>query len=320
MKFLRTVFAILAGTSLASLAAAQGFPLKPVRWIVPFAPGGASDILARTVGARLAERLGQPVVIENKPGAATTIGAELVARSAPDGYTLLLAPSASVVAQYVYPKLAYGEKDFVAVSLLGYTPMLIAAHPSIAARNVAELVALAKSKPGALAYSSPGSGSVPHLTGEMFSLRAGIELTHVPYKGGGPAVADLVAGQVALSFANPPELLAHVRSGRLNLLATATLKRLAYLPEVPTLHESGYANFEVLAWFGVLARAGTPAEIVARLASDLAASLKQADVSERLASLGLETVGNTPGEFAVFLRDEHRKWAEAVRAAKVKID
>ncbi|MBI3372287.1 MAG: tripartite tricarboxylate transporter substrate binding protein [Betaproteobacteria bacterium] len=320
MKFLTIVLTVLVATGFTSPSEAQGYPLKPVRWIVPFAPGGASDILARTVGTRLAERLGQPVVIENKPGAATTIGAELVARSAPDGYTLLLAPSASVVAQYVYPKLGFGEKDFAAVSLLGYTPMLIAVHPSVAAKSVAELVALAKSKPGALAYSSPGSGSVPHLTGEMFRLRAGIELTHVPYKGGGPAVADLVAGQVALTFANPPELLSHVRSGRLTLLATATLKRLPYLPEIPTLHESGYANFEVLAWFGVLARAGTPAEIVARLASDLAASLKQPDVAERLAGLGLEAVGNTPGEFAAFLRIEHAKWAEAVRAAGVKID
>ena len=305
---------------LPAIALAQAYPAKSLRWVVPFAPGGGSDIIARTVGQRLSERLGQPVVIENRPGATTTIGADAVARSAPDGYTLLLAPSASVIAQYVVAKLAYTEKDFAAVTLLGHAPMILAVHPSVPARTLGDLVALARAKPGVLTYASPGSGSVPHMTGELFKLRARIDLLHVPYKGGGPAVADLVGGQVSMTFATPPELLPHIRSGKLAPIAAAALARMAQLPDVPTIHESGYPNFEVLAWFGVLVRAGTPAEIVGRLANEFNAVLKLPDVAERLTGQGMEIAGTSPEEFARFLRAEHAKWSEAVRAAGVKLD
>ena len=235
--------------ALAPPVSAQTYPAQPVKLVVPFAPGGATDILARTIGQRLAERIGQPVIIENKPGAGTTIGNAAVAQAAPDGYTLLFAPTPFVISQVMYPKLPYdADKAFTPVTLLAVSPFILVAHPDLNAKSVAELVALAKAKPGSLTFASAGNGTVPHLAGELFKLRTGIEMTHIPYKGGGPAITDLVGGQTQLMFATPIEVMQQVQAGRLKVLATTAPKRLPTQPDVPTIQESGYPGFEVFAW------------------------------------------------------------------------
>ena len=238
----RIVIAALAVLAFAAGAAAQTFPAKPVRFIVPFAPGGQSDVVARTIGQKLAERWGQPVLVENKPGAATTIGADLVAKSPADGYTMLLAPAPFVITQYAYPKLPYdSRRDFVPVTLLVTNPLVVTINAAnVSARTFQDFVAAAKKEPGKLNYGSPGNGSLPHLATELFRLRSGIDVVHVPYKGGGPAVVDLVGGQLAFMFASPLEVMPHVKSGKLAVLGVTSAKRLSYWPEVPTVIESGY--------------------------------------------------------------------------------
>ncbi len=302
-------------------AAAQAYPSQPVRMIVPFAPGGATDIIARLVGQKLAERLGQSVVIENKPGAGTTIGNAEVARARNDGYTLLFAPTPFVISQVVYPSLPYDpQKDFAPVSLLAVSPFILVVNAAFPAKTTAELVAMAKAKPGTITFASAGNGTVPHLAGELFKLRAGIDLVHVPYKGGGPAIVDLVSGQVPMMFATPIEVSQHVQSGRLRVLGTTSLKRLDALPDVPTLSESGYPDFEVLSFFGVLAPAGTPAAIVQRLAAELAAVMQLADVRERFAQQSAEARVLGPAEFGAFLARERDKWADIVKRSGAKVD
>jgi tripartite-type tricarboxylate transporter receptor subunit TctC len=317
----RFVVAALAATALAGGAAAQQFPSKPVRFIVPFAPGGQSDVVARTVGQKAGERWGQPVVVENKPGAATTIGADLVAKSPADGYTILLAPAPFVITQYAYPKLPYdSRRDFTPVTLLVTNPLVVAINPTkVAAKSFQDFVAAAKKDPGKLNYGSPGNGSLPHLATELFRLRSGIDVVHVPYKGGGPAVVDLVGGQIAFMFASPLEVMPHVKAGKLAVLGVTSSKRLGYWPEVPTVIESGYPDYEALAWFGVVAPAATPRDVVAKLSADIVAALKSPDVSERLAAQGAEVAGTTPEEFGQFLAREHARWSEAVKAANVTV-
>jgi len=232
----------------APLAPAQTWPAKPIKVVVPFAPGGATDIIGRLVGQKLGERLGQPVVIENRPGAGTTIGNAAVAKAPPDGYTLLFAPTPFVITQALYPTLPYdAEKEFAPIALLAVSPFILVVNDALPAKNVRELVALAKSKPGALTFCSAGSGSVPHLAGELFKLNAGVDIVHVPYKGGGPAITDLVGGQVNMMFATPIEVMQHVQSGRLRVLATTAAQRLPSLPDVPTMQEGGVPRFEVYA-------------------------------------------------------------------------
>jgi tripartite-type tricarboxylate transporter receptor subunit TctC len=246
--FAAALRAVLAAAALiaAAPALAQPYPSKPVKLIVPFAPGGATDIIARAVAQKLSDRVGQAVVVENKPGAGTTIGNAEVAKSKPDGYTLLFAPTPFVISQVVYPTLPYDPaKDFAPVSLLATSPFILVTNPSVPAKSIAELVALAKARPGALTFCSAGNGTVPHLAGELFKLRAGVDIVHVPYKGGGPAIIDLVGGQVNMMFATPIEVAQHVQSGRLNVLGATSLKRLATMPQVPTLAEAGYPGFEV---------------------------------------------------------------------------
>jgi tripartite-type tricarboxylate transporter receptor subunit TctC len=317
----RFVVAALAATALAGGAAAQQFPSKPVRFIVPFAPGGQSDVVARTVGQKAGERWGQPVVVENKPGAATTIGADLVAKSPADGYTILLAPAPFVITQYAYPKLPYdSRRDFTPVTLLVTNPLVVTINPTkVAAKSFQDFVAAAKKDPGKLNYGSPGNGSLPHLATELFRLRSGIDVVHVPYKGGGPAVVDLVGGQIAFMFASPLEVMPHVKAGKLAVLGVTSSKRLGYWPEVPTVIESGYPDYEALAWFGVVAPAATPRDTVAKLSADIVAALKSPDVSERLAAQGAEVAGTTPEEFGQFLAREHARWSEAVKAANVTV-
>jgi tripartite-type tricarboxylate transporter receptor subunit TctC len=315
----------IAGALCASIVAfavhGQSYPAQPVKLVVPFAPGGATDILARTIGQRLAERLGQPVVIENKPGAGTTIGNAAVAQSAADGYTLLFAPTPFVISQVMYPKLPYDpDRAFSPVTLLAVSPFILVAHPSLKAASVAELVALAKSAPVPLTFASAGNGTVPHLAGELFRLRTGIALTHVPYKGGGPAITDLVGGQTQLMFATPIEVMPQVQAGRLKVLATTAATRLAGLPDVPTVQESGYAGFEVHAWFGVLAPAGTPKPIVERLAGDLAHVVELPDVKDKLAGQSAQVALKPGDEFAAFIAAEKAKWDAVVKASGAKVD
>ncbi len=312
---------VLAAALTVAPAAAQPYPNKPVRMIVPFAPGGATDIIARTVAQKLSDRLGQSVVIENKPGAGTTIGNAEVAKARPDGYTLLFAPTPFVISQVVYPTLPYDpKKDFAPVSLLATSPFILVTNPAVPAKTVAELVALAKAKPGTLTFCSAGNGTVPHLAGELFKLRAGVDIVHVPYKGGGPAIVDLVGGQVNLMFATPVEVAQQVQAGKLNVLGATSKKRLAAFPNVPTLDESGYPGFEVASFFGVLAPAGTPPEIVNRLAAELAAVMESPEVRERFASQSAEANVQGPDAFAKFLDTERDKWADIVKRSGAKVD
>ena len=305
----------------AAGASAQPYPSRPVRMVVPFAPGGATDIIARIVAQKLADRLGQSVVVENKPGAGTTVGNAEVAKARPDGYTFLFAPTPFVISQVVYPTLPYDpQKDFAPVSLLATSPFILVVNAAFPATSAAELVALAKAKPGTIAFASAGNGTVPHLSGELFKLRAGVDLVHVPYKGGGPAIVDLVSGQVPMMFATPIEVNQHVQSGRLRVLGTTSLARLAAMPDVPTLSESGYPDFEVLSFFGVLAPAGTPPEIVGRVASDLAAVMELPDVRERFAQQSAEARGLGPVPFGGFLARERDKWADIVKRSGAKVD
>lgn len=318
----RLAFAALAALALLAPGAwAQPYPSHPVRMVVPFAPGGATDIIARIVAQRLADRLGQSVVVENKPGAGTTIGNAEVAKAKPDGYTFLFAPTPFVISQVVYPKLPYDpQKDFAPVSLLAVSPFILVVNAAFPARTTAELVAIAKAKPGTVTFASAGNGTVPHLAGELFKLRAGVDLVHVPYKGGGPAIVDLVSGQVPMMFATPIEVSPHVQSGRLRVLGTTSLARLAAMPDVPTLSESGYPDFEVLSFFGVLAPAGTPPEIVDRVAADLAAVMELPDVRDRFAQQSAEARVLGPAAFSAFLARERDKWTDIVKRSGAKVD
>ncbi|MCC6870126.1 MAG: tripartite tricarboxylate transporter substrate binding protein [Burkholderiales bacterium] len=314
--------AIIAGASLVlPVAHAQEWPTKPVRLVIPFAPGGATDIIGRLVGQKLGDRLGQPVVIDNRPGAATTIGNAAVAKAVPDGYTLLFAPTPFVITQALYPSLPYdADKEFAPVSLLAVSPFILVVNAALPVKNVAELVALARAKPGTLTFCSAGSGSVPHLAGELFKLNAKIDIVHVPYKGGGPAITDLIGGQVNMMFATPIEVMAHVNSGKLRVLATTASKRLPSLPDVPTMQESGVPQFDVYAFFGTLAPAGTPKPIVDRLAGDLAQVMKDPEVLQRFAEQSAEPRVLGPEAFTAFLKSERAKWADVVKRSGAKVD
>ena len=299
----------------------QSYPSQALRLVVPFAPGGATDILARTIGARLAERLGQPVVVENKPGAGTTIGNAAVAVAAADGYTLLFAPTPFVISQVMYPKLPYDpDKAFTPVTLLAISPFILVANPGVDAKTVPELLALAKARSGVFTFASAGNGTVPHLAGEMFKLRTGMDMMHIPYKGGGPAITDLVGGQTELMFATPIEVMPQVKAGRLRVIATTAPRRLDAMPEVPTIQEAGYPGFEVFAWFGVLAPAGTPKSIVDRLAGEFAKVVEQPDVKEKLAGQSATVMLRPGAEFGAFIAAEKTKWGAVVKASGARID
>jgi len=324
VPFRRLVGGVLlcVGALIAPAALAQPYPQKPIRLIVPFAPGGASDVLARLVGLKLGERLGQPVVVENKPGAATTIGAAEVARAPADGYTIMLAPAPFVIASLMYPNLPYdAARDFTGIALLASSPLVLTANPALVpASTPQELVALAKAKPGTLMYASPGNGSVPHLATELFKLRTGTELTHVPYKGGGPAVTDLVAGHVALMFASPIEVQQYVAAGKLRYIVASTKERAASVPNVPTVAEMGYPDFNVVAWFGIVAHAGTPKAIVARLSDEIGRVLAAPDMKEKFVAQGADLSYLPAPEFDRFLAREREQWAQAVKASGAKVE
>jgi tripartite-type tricarboxylate transporter receptor subunit TctC len=317
---------IIVGVALLAAAAchgveAQSWPIKPVKIVVPFAPGGATDIIGRLVAQKLGDRLGQAVVVENRPGAGTTIGNAAVSKAAPDGYTLLFAPTPFVITQALYPSLPYDAgKDFAPVALLAVSPFILVVNDALPARNVGELVALAKAKPGALTFCSAGSGSVPHLAGELFKLNAKVDIVHVPYKGGGPAITDLIGGQVNMMFATPIEVMQHVQSGKLRVLATTASRRLPALPSVPTVQESGVPEFDVYAFFGMLAPAGTPKDIVDRLAAELERVMADPDVVQRFAEQSAEPRVLGPAAFTTFLQSERIRWADVVKRSGAKLD
>jgi len=299
-------------------AHAQTYPARAIRLISPFPPGGGSDVPARIVGQRLSENVGQPVVIDNRPGAGGNLGAELVARSQPDGYTILLGNFSHAVSATLYKDLRYRlREDFAPVIYIGYTPLILIAHPSLPATSVRELVALAKAKPGQINYASSGSGTAPHLAGELFKRSTGVELVHVPYKGGAPALTDVMSGQVQLMFSTMPAL-PQVKAGKVKALAVTGATRSTALPAVPTVAEAGVPGYEASTWYGVLAPAGTPAPAVGRLNEEINRVVRAPDIRQRFADQGYETTGGTPGEFAAFIGVEVAKWGKVVREAGVQ--
>src|SRR5262245_7693366 len=321
MKLLR----LAAAAALAVLVApawSQAYPSKPVRMIVGFPPGGGTDVVARVIGAKLQEWYGQPVVVENRPGATGTIGADVVAKSAGDGYTLLMGHVNSTgIAPNLFAKLPYDPiKDFSAVSYVGYVPNVLAVHPSVQANSVKELIALAKSQPGKMNYASSGNGSTQHLAGEMFKQLTGTNIVHVPYKGSGDAIKDLLAGFVNMNFDTMPPVLPHIQSGKLRGLAISTPKRLPQLPDVPTFAEVGITGFDVANWYGVQAPAGTPREIVLKLNADINKAMQVPEVRAALEKVGTQLREMSAPEFDSFMRAEVAKYAKLIKDAGIKIE
>jgi len=306
----------------ATLAGAQAWPSKPVKWIVPFAPGGTTDILARVVGEKLAFALGQPVVIENKPGAGGGVGADFVAKAAPDGYTIMGGTiSTHAINASLYSNLPYDPvKDFVAITLIARVPNMLVINPQIPANNVKELIVLLKANPGKYSFASSGNGTSQHLSGELFKTMAGVDMQHIPYKGSPPALQDVVGGQVAMTFDNITTAWPLAKGGKLKALAVTTAKRSAVAPDVPTLAESGLVGFEVGSWQGVFAPAGTPPAIVKRLNNEIVKILRLPDVQEKLVGLGAEPVGDTSEEFTALVKAEGVKWADIVKKSGAKVD
>ena len=320
MKIARVVCSILLGAALPGIAWAQ-YPSKPVRLIVPFPPGGGSDTLARILSPKLAEVLGQQLVIDNRPGGGTNIGAEIAAKSQPDGHTVLMGNVSHAINVTLYTKLGYDlVKDFAPVSLMASTPNILVVHPSVQAKSVKELVALARAQPGKLDYASSGSGSSAHLAAELFSSMAGVKMNHVPYKGGGPAVVALVGGQCQVGFATTPSVIQHVKSGKMRGLAVTSAQRSPSTPDLPTVSEAGVAGYEAGTWYGFLVPAGTPKAIVTRLHAESVKLLKLPDVRERLDAAGFDAIGSSSAEFSAYLRTEIDKWRKVVRAAGVRAD
>jgi tripartite-type tricarboxylate transporter receptor subunit TctC len=307
---------------LATHAAAQDWPAKPVRIVVPFSAGGFADNSVRAISERLGARLGQPVVIENKAGASGNIGAELVAKSAADGYTLLAGFDGTIVINpHVFAKTGFDSlRDFAPVTKLGEGGMIVVAHPSVAAANLRELIALARAKPGTLSYGSSGTGGTAHLACELLCQQAGIDMQHIPYKGGGQAITDVVGGQIPLVCTAVATAHGFLKSGRLKGLGISSAQRTSAAPEVPTFVESGLAGLVVNSWMGILAPAKTPAPIVARLQKDIAAVLQLPDVRERYAVLGIEPVGNTPEQYAAEIRADFARWGAVVKKANVRVE
>jgi len=313
------VAGLLAGIGAAS---AQAWPERPVRIIVGYPPGGGTDLVARLVQQPLSTRWGQPLVIDNRPGANAIIATEAVAKAKPDGYTLLMAYATELaVNPATMKKLPYDPvRDFTPIMQLASAPLVLALHPSVAAKDVRELVALAKAKPGALSYSSSGSGSVHHFAGELFKLQTGVDMLHVPYKGSGPAAADAVAGQVQANFASVASVLRFVQAGRLRALAVTSKKRSSQMPDVPTMVEAGLSDFELTSWYGLLAPAGTPPALVAKIHADMTAVLSGAEIQKSFDVQGLDLAGGSPQAFADFVRAEAAKFARIAKAGNISVE
>ena len=316
-----TLAALVFSLASVSPSHAQTYPTKTVRIIVGLAPGGTTDVFTRTLAQRLTEAWGQTVIVENRPGASGMIGAEAVAKAAPDGYTLLVSPQTSLaVAPALYGKAPYDTaKDFAPVSLLGSTPLVMIVHPSFAAKTFADFIALAR-KGTPLTYGSGGVGSSPHMTGELISAALGVKMNHVPYKGENPAIADTIGGQIPIMFGNLPVALPHVRSGKVLALATTTARRSPLAPEIPTMSEGGIQDFEMATWYGMLAPAGTPPELVARIQRDAARVLSDSQTRERLTQMGVDLILSTPEEFRTYLNAEIARYTRIIKSAGLKAE
>ena len=317
------IFATACITSAFNAEAADEavYPARPVRLIVPFGPAGSADALARTLQPSLSEALGQPVVIDNRPGASSTIGTEMAARAAPDGYTLVMITTTHTVNPSLLAKLPYDSvKDFSPVSLVVSQPNILVVHPSVPVKSVKELVALAKAKPNSLNFASGGNGSSPHLSGELFKLVAAIEITHIPYKGSGPGVTDLLGGHVQMMFAGPLALEQHIKSGRLRALAVADRRRSTVVPDIPTMTEAGFPGVETGTWYGILAPARTPPAIVTSLQRTIARTVQMPDLKSRIVNQGVDIVASSPDDFHKFIIAEIAKWSRVVQKAGVRVD
>jgi tripartite-type tricarboxylate transporter receptor subunit TctC len=304
----------------AGWAAAQTYPAKPIRYIVPFPPGGSSDLIARAIAPKMSEKLGQPIVVENRPGAGGMLGVDVVAKAAPDGYTIGLAAAGALSSNiHLYPTMPFHpEKDLAPISNLAMIPFFLVAHPS-AASSVKELIAQAKAKPGALSYGHGGQGSTMHLAGELLNMLARVNVQAVPYKGSGPVSSDVLGGQVPYGVVDVPSAISNVRAGKLRALAVTSKTRIAAAPDVPTFEEAGVPGYEAVGWFGSVAPAGTPREIIQRLNQETRNALALPDVRQRAIDSGTEPLTTTPEEFAAYIREETKKWGEVVKAANIKL-
>ena len=318
---MKTLVVIALAFITASSATAQTYPARPVTMVVPFAPGGPNDIIVRLVAQKLTETWGQPFVVENRPGAGGNIGTDFVAKAAPDGYTLLSVGPGSLIINPLIGKVPYDTaRDFAPVTLMARAPNALVAHPSLPAGSVKELIELARSEPGRVNYGSGGNGSTPHLAGAMFAAMAGVALTHVPYKGTAPATADLIGGQVQIAFLGIPTVLPHVKSGKLRVLAVTGKHRSPELPGVPTVDEAGVPGYELSPWYGLLAPAGTPREVVVRLGEEVSRVVRAPEMKEKLAVQGAEVAGGSPEEFAALIRADTSTWSRVAKDAGIRIE
>jgi tripartite-type tricarboxylate transporter receptor subunit TctC len=312
---------LIAGAKAASAADGGAYPTKSIRLIVPFAPGGSNDIMARLVGQKFSESLGQQVVVDNRGGASGIIGTDLAAKAAPDGYTLLMMSLTIAVNPSLFSKLPYDtQRDLTPLTLVASAPLMLVVHPAMPVKTPKELIAYAKANPGKLSFGSGGPGSTPHLAGEMMKLMAGVQMTHVPYKGGGPALIDLIGGQIQLMLENIPSTLPYAKSGKLRALAVSSLKRSPLVPELPTLHEAALEGYEIVGWNGLFVPAGTAKAILTRLHAETVKALAQPDTKARLTALGAEAIGSSPEEFRAFVQAEIRKWGRVVKEAGLKVE
>lgn len=321
MRNLARLLAAIGILWLVVLPAAAQYPVKPIHYIVPFPPAGATDILARIVADKLGPALGQQVIVENRPGAAGNVGTEVVAKSPPDGYTILQLTAAQSISETLYTRLPFSlERDLAPVALVALVPNVMVVNPAVPARTVQEFIDLAKAQPGKINYASSGSGTSIHMSAEMFKMLAGVDMVHVPYKGSAQAIADLIGGQVSVMFDNLPSAMPHIKSGRLRALAITTAKRYPALPDLPTVQESGVPGYDSSAWFGIVAPIGTPPEIVNRLNLEVNKILALPDVREKLESQGAIPTPGTPADFGNLIRNEVEKWAKVVKASGAKVE
>lgn len=319
---LKAIALLMLACAGAGAALAQQYPAKPIRMIIGFPPGGGTDIIGRIVAQRMAEGLKQQILPDNRGGASGQIAAELAAKAPPDGYTVMMAHIAAMsILPSLYPKLPYDPvRDFAPVSLVAISPQMVVVHPSLPVKNIKELIALAKARPGQIHYASPGIGTVQHLAGELFNLQAKVNMVHVAYKGAGPSVIDLIAGHVQISFDVIPPVIGHVRAGKLRGIAVTSEKRSAQVPDLPTVNESGLKGFDLSTWWGLVAPAAVSKEVVTRLHGETVRALSLPDVKERIAAAGADVVGNSPEEFAAFIRHERAKYARIVKEANIKLE
>ncbi|MEW6450249.1 MAG: tripartite tricarboxylate transporter substrate binding protein [Pseudomonadota bacterium] len=322
MTFLRFMILSALAVFVSASAQAQNYPDRPIKLIAPFPAGGLADVLARAVGDEMSKSLGQPVIVENRAGAGGNNGADAAAKSTPDGYTLLMSSAGILTANpFLYSKMPFdAETAFIPISNVAEMPMILVVNPKVSAQNLKELVALAKAEPNKLNFGSPGIGTTGHLGLAMFMHAAGVQITHVPYRGAAPAITDLIAGQIDGVVDNPPTVISHIEGGRLRPLAVAAKQRMTLLPNIPTAAEAGVANYEANSWFGIAAPAGTPAPIVARLAKEIAAAVRTPAMQERFAKSGARLVGDTPEQFAAQIKAERAKWGEIIKAANIKAE